>query len=74
MEEFFDLGGSTGIVELHVAAEIIGVSMVELRLSDNYLPIVDDILRYYSEQDTTPNYPNNGYEDFEDEIYNHDNY
>lgn len=51
MEEFFDLEGTTGIVELHVAAEITGLSMAELRLSDNYLPIIDDMGRYYSDQD-----------------------
>lgn len=51
MEEFFDLEGTTGIVELHVAAEILGQSMAELRLSDNYMPIIDDMARYYSEQE-----------------------
>ena len=51
MDEFFDLEGTTGIVELHVAAEITGLSIAELRLSDNYLPISHDMNRYYSEQE-----------------------
>ena len=37
MEEFFDLEGTTGIVELHVAAEITGLSMAELRAHKNYV-------------------------------------
>ena len=39
MEEFFDLEGSTGIVELHIAAELLGLSMAELRASKNYITV-----------------------------------
>ena len=43
MEEFFDLEGTTGIVELHMAAEIIGVSMIELRKHKNYIQLDTDL-------------------------------
>lgn len=43
MEEFFDLEGSTGIVELHIAAEIIGLSMAELRAHKNYIVITNEL-------------------------------
>lgn len=43
MEEFFDLEGSTGIVELYIAAELTGLSMDELRASKNYIVITNEL-------------------------------
>jgi hypothetical protein len=39
MDEFFDLGTSTGIVELHIASEIIGLTIDELRVLPGYFTI-----------------------------------
>lgn len=39
MEEFFDLGGSTGSVELYVASDITGLSMEELRSQTGYFTV-----------------------------------
>lgn len=61
MEEFVIVAGEP--MELHNAIYITGLSMDELRAHKSYY-----------KADPTPNYPKNGYEDFEDEIYNHGQY
>ena len=61
MEEFVEISGQ--LVELYIAEAITGLTMDELRTHKSYCKI-----------NITPKYPNNGYEDFEDEIYNHGQY